>query len=414
LEDAETGALRHDESTAINLRSTFIAIDPFVGLKNTENASHDIRMRLQMSDNAFPDAPQNESLALSMLTEYQAWFNLIPGVNINTGLFQNASRIESLFFGNHTAQNLAAYLQTDVSLGQKLKMVGGFRIEHNSLNGESDKLIPLFRAGINYMAHSYTFLRASYGQGYRYPSIAEKHAATTLGAIRIFPNLLLQPESGWNAELGAKQGIVIHGWDGMVDLALFYSQNKDLIEYLFGIYPDPVSGISMAGFRADNTEYSRVYGAETEFMFMRKTGSFEHNISGGYLYTLPVEFNQNTGKNLDTYLKYRRKHSAKLSLSTRYGKLEPGVDIFFRSKMLNIDDIFLRQINGVEILPGFNQYWSNNNNSYVLVDFSMAYHFSQQYKLSAAIKNLTNKEYMGRPGDIRPHRNFSIRLSVLF
>jgi hypothetical protein len=30
------------------------------------------------------------------------------------------------------------------------------------------------------------------------------------------------------------------------------------------------------------------------------------------------------------------------------------------------------------------------------------------------IKNVTNSEYMGRPGDIQPHRNFSIRLSGRF
>ncbi|MCK7529806.1 MAG: hypothetical protein MZV63_01475 [Marinilabiliales bacterium] len=35
---------------------------------------------------------------------------------------------------------------------------------------------------------NYTFLRASFGQGYRYPSIAEKYATTTLGSVKVFPN----------------------------------------------------------------------------------------------------------------------------------------------------------------------------------------------------------------------------------
>jgi len=30
------------------------------------------------------------------------------------------------------------------------------------------------------------------------------------------------------------------------------------------------------------------------------------------------------------------------------------------------------------------------------------------------LKNITNTEYMGRPGDIQPHRNFSIRVSGSF
>ncbi|TVQ15608.1 MAG: TonB-dependent receptor [Bacteroidetes bacterium] len=413
-EDAQRGALRQDESTSINLRGTFLAIDPFVGLRSEGNYTHDVRMRFQLTDNQYPDATNNESTAISFLTEYQAWYNINRFLNINAGLLQNASRVLSAFYGDHDALNLAVYLQGDFSPVQRLKIVGGIRLEHNSLNGESDDLVPLFRAGANYMAGNYTFLRASWGQGYRYPSIAEKHAATTLGAVRIFPNLLLQPESGWNAEVGVKQGVVALNWDGMVDVALFYSQNKDLIEYLFGIFPDPVSGLSMPGFRADNTEYSRVYGVETEFFFTRKTGWFENTVSGGYLYTFPVEFNRSTGKNTDTWLKYRRKHSATLSLSSRYRNFEPGIDLFYRSKTLNIDDVFVNPGTREDILPGFYDYWLSNNTGYFLMDFHLGYQINPVYRVSVAVKNLTNTEYMGRPGDIRPHRNFSLRISAVF
>ena len=31
-----------------------------------------------------------------------------------------------------------------------------------------------------------------------------------------------------------------------------------------------------------------------------------------------------------------------------------------------------------------------------------------------AVKNITNTEYMGRPGDIRPQRNYILRLSGRF
>lgn len=413
-EDADTGALRHDESTSINLRGTFLAIDPYIGLHSGGNSTHDLRSRFQLTDNTYPDATNNESTALSFLTEYQFGYSINSLLNINAGLHQQTTRVQSEFYGDHDALNLAAYLQGDVSPVEKLKLVGGIRLEHNRLNGEADDLIPLFRAGANYMAGNYTFLRASWGQGYRFPSIAEKHAATTLGAVRIFPNLLLQPESGWNTEVGVKQGLVALNWDGMVDVALFYSQNKDLIEYLFGVFPDPVSGLSMPGFRADNTEYSRVYGIETEFLFTRKSGWFEHTLSGGYLYTYPVEFNRTTGKNTDTWLKYRRKHSAQLSIASRYKKLQPGIDFFYRSRTLNIDDVFLNPGTREDILPGFYDYWLSNNTGYFLVDVHLGYQITDQYQISVAVKNLANTEYMGRPGDIRPHRNFSLRLSAMF
>ncbi|MFP4065505.1 MAG: TonB-dependent receptor [Bacteroidales bacterium] len=413
-EHGDTGALRQDEATSINLRGTFLAIDPYVGLHSEGNYTHDVRMRFQLTDNQYPDAVNNESTALSFLTEYQFWYNVSPLMNLNAGLHQQTSRVQSAFYGNHDATNLAAYFQGDFSVEEKLKLVGGIRLEHNTLNGIADDVIPLFRAGVNFMAGNYTFLRASWGQGYRYPSIAERHAATTLGAVRIFPNLLLQSEKGWNSEVGVKQGVVALNWDGMVDVALFYSRNKDLIEYLFGVFPDPVSGLSMPGFRADNTEYSRVYGVETEFLFTRKTGWFEHTLSGGYLYTYPVVFNPATGKNTHTWLKYRRKHSAQLSISSTYKKFQPGIDFFYRSRILNIDDVFLNPGTREDILPGFYDYWRSNNTGHFLVDVHLGYQINSLYRISVAVKNLTNTEYMGRPGDIRPHRNFSIRWSAMF
>ncbi len=38
----------------------------------------------------------------------------------------------------------------------------------------------------------------------------------------------------------------------------------------------------------------------------------------------------------------------------------------------------------------------------------------ENLKISLAVKNALNTEYMGRPGDIMPHRNFSLRLSGKF
>ena len=51
---------------------------------------------------------------------------------------------------------------------------------------------------------------------------------------------------------------------GQADLSLFFLQNKNLIEYPFGSYPDPLTGITCLGFRADNIEQARVYGSELE------------------------------------------------------------------------------------------------------------------------------------------------------
>ncbi len=82
-----------------------------------------------------------------------------------------------------------------------------------------------------------------------------------------------------------------------------------------------------------------------------------------------------------------------------------------RSKILNIDDVFLAPDSREILLPGFYDYWLADNKGYILTDGSFGYKINNKFTLSLTVKNLTNIEYMGRPGDIQPQRNFSIRFS---
>ena len=47
---------------------------------------------------------------------------------------------------------------------------------------------PIFRSGITFRYMKHGFLRASAGQGIRFPSVAERFTETTAGLIGIFPN----------------------------------------------------------------------------------------------------------------------------------------------------------------------------------------------------------------------------------
>ena len=201
---------------------------------------------------------------------------------------------------------------------------------------------------------------------------------------------------------------------GQADFSVFFSQNSDLIEYVFSNYPDPVTGRFDFGFQATNVEQSRVYGYEEEFMLNRAFGRFNTTLIGGYTYIYPVEFNRITHKNTDTYLKYRRKHSLKISLNSSYNKFDLGLSIYAKSKILSIDDVFLNPASREKILPGFFDYWTGHNTGYFLMDVNIGYRLNDILRLSLAVKNITNTEYMGRPGDIQPQRNFSLRLSGKF
>jgi outer membrane cobalamin receptor len=413
-EDATYGALKQDTSTVSLLHGTYLTVDPYISYKNSGKFTHDLSARFQLSNNKFPVRHEDNSDGYSFYSEYQMHYNVSDFMSITAGLTENYSKVISNFYGDHTGLNIAGFTQLELNPLPRIKFVAGVRVEQNSLDDTNDKVVPIFRAGINWQAADYTFLRASFGQGYRYPSIAEKYASNTIGSIRIFPNPYIEPESGWSTEAGIKQGILMGETKGQADISVFMSQSINMIEYLFGNYPDPVTGVFGYGFLATNVEDARVYGSEIEFNLNRMFGKFNTTLSGGYTYIYPVEFNKATNKNSDLYLKYRRKHSALLSLNTSFKRYEAGLNLFAKSKILRIDDVFLNELTREQILPGFYDYWQDHNTGYFMMDGNAGYRISNVLTLSVAVKNITNTEYMGRPGDIQPQRNYSLRLSGNF
>lgn len=413
-EDAVTGGLKQDTSTVSRLHGYFLAADPYISFAKRGRVRHDLRMRLQSGENRFPVRTENNAGSVSLYGEYQFWYGFSEDISVTAGVSETWSTIRSNFFGDHRGLNLAGFAQAEVHPFDRLKITAGVRIEQNILDGDPDKLVPVFRTGLNFQAARYTFLRASFGQGYRYPSIAEKHASTTLGSVRIFPSPSVRPESGWNTEAGVMQGFMIGRFRGEGDLSVFLSQSRDMIEYIFGVHQDPETGDSDLGFKATNVEQSRIYGAELEMMMSRTVGKITAAVTGGYTYIYPVGFNAFTGRSTGVFLKYRRKHTAKIGLLATGERFEAGLDLYARSKTLNIDDVFLDELTRETILPGFYDYWQDHNRGYFLIDGSLGYSLTGNLKLSVAVKNITNTEYMGRPGDIQPHRNFSLRVSGRF
>lgn len=409
-DNAETGALVQDTATVSRMKGSFATLDPFIILDTKQGWQHAVKSRFMITDNRFPQTERNNSQSMSVYTHYELNAPLSGFLKMQAGIMQQSARIVSNFHGNHTSFNAAAFVQLEGTPLENLQLVAGARFEHNSLDGKDVSNVPLFRAGINFRAAKLTFFRTSFGQGFRYPSIAERHASTTLGAVKIFPNPYIEPESGWNAEAGMKQGFKKSGLSGSIDIAVFYMQNKNMIEYVFGIYADEAGDFSF-GFKSTNIEAARVYGAEIETMAAFKSGKFEHQFTGGYTYTLPVEFNPYTGKNTGNYLKYRRKHLAKLSWEMDFLQFNVGSTISYQSAMLRIDDVFLNELTREGLLPGFYDYWQTGNKPVFLADVWLGWQLAGPWRLSLMVNNLTNQEYMGRPGDIQPHRQYSMRIS---
>lgn len=120
----------------------------------------------------------------------------------------------------YKSDNIAAFFQYDQRFWDRLSVSAGVRAEYYRVNNhhrEAETKIfgtkvpfrPVFRAGLNYQLADYSFIRASFGQGYRNPSINEKYLRKDIGGVGVYPNLNINPEKGFNAELGFKQGYKI-------------------------------------------------------------------------------------------------------------------------------------------------------------------------------------------------------------
>jgi iron complex outermembrane receptor protein len=313
-------------------------------------------------------------------------------------------------YGDHTNSNMAVFTQFDYSFLKRFSASLGLRWETYSLDDTDKESAPVMRAGLNFRAASYTFLRASFGQGYRYPSIAEKYTATSLGSLNIFPNPGLKPESGWSAEVGVKQGFKIGSWKGFADVAGFWTEYEDMIEYTFGIWLEDSTQIPTLddlGFKSLNVGYARINGVEFDITGTGTFGKYPVTFFAGYTYMNPVDLSSDTLEN--RILKYRYRHSVKGSMELSLKRFTFGISFIYNSFMERIDEAFEEKILGQEIFPRLKEYREKNNKGHFVLDLRASYRILEALKVSLILNNIFNEEYMGRPGDIQPPANIALQ-----
>ncbi len=419
-------------------------IDPYLKFTDKNNNKHNLKARMYYAENTNLNNPSQSNGAVIYFTDYQFQKQFNNGITLSSGVSNIANVVFSNLFGNHTSFNPAVYTQYEHKIGDKLDISAGVRVEYFEMDGkrgDSDFMInkkdsvsipvyPILRTGIHYELAKYTHLRASIGQGIRYPSVAERYTQTSVGALNIFPNPGLTPEKGWAGEIGIKQGVKIGEWKGMLDVAAFINQYSNMMEFSFGVFnPDSIALSSdpnspgyinkWVGFKAQNAERARITGIDFSFNSMGKIGNVEIISLLGYTYMNPVSLNENsdyqnsfsdTNTNM---LKYRFKHLAKADVEVNYKKMSIGVSCRYNSFMSNIDRVFEEPIAGsTYILPGLKAYREKYNKGNLVFDVRLGYKFNEKMRLGLIANNLFNAEYTSRPGDIQPPRNFLVQLQM--
>ena len=447
------------ESTLTYSVGNRLFIDPYIKYIDRNNNKHQLKTRMYYVQNSILNNPDQSNGAIIYYTDYQFQKQWDNGITLISGASNIYNVVFSNLFGDHTSNNIAAYSQYEHKLTEKLDLSAGLRLEYFEMDGESGDsdfalgkdsnaavlpFYPVLRTGLHYQLADYTHLRASLGQGIRYPSVAERFTSTSVGALNIFPNPSLNPEKGWAAEIGFKQGVKMGDWKGMIDIAGFINNYSNMIEFAFGLF-NPNTGNSintgtpeglteyldliaqgysinnLIGFRATNAENASISGIEFSFNSMGKIGEVEIISLIGYTYMNPISLNNDpnyTIYNSDTttnMLKYRFRHLAKADVEVNWKKMSFGLSNRYNSHMRNIDKVFEEPIAGTTyILPGLKEYRQKYNKGNLVFDFRVGFKFSDSYRIGLMANNVFNAEYTSRPGDIQAPRNFLVQLQMKF
>jgi outer membrane cobalamin receptor len=418
-QDADSGAYRQNLSAIPRVHPFRLNIDPYLEYSGENGNKHSIKTRFLFIDNVFREEPDKNNESSQYFGEYKFQRTFKENIVWNTGLSIKYSNVIANLFGDHNSLNTAVYSQLDFRAFRNLKLSAGLRWETYKLDSIFEMSTPLFRTGLNYQLARHTFLRASFGQGYRFPSIAEKHTATSVSSLNIFPNPDLNTETGWSAEAGIKQSLEIKDWKGFVDIAAFITEYRDMIEYTFGVYkPDTIQYATPEhiGFKSLNIGNARISGIEIILAGEGKILGIPAVLHTGYNYNYPVDLNYDEDDTTDTsgsrILKYRYHHSFKADIQLSYKRFSGGFNFIYRSFMINVDPVFVDPLIGNIFLPGYPEYREKHNKGYILCDGRISFRLSEKFRISIIVKNIFNKEYIGRPGDIGPPRNITLKLSM--
>jgi len=416
-------------------------VDPFVHYLSENKGKHYLRSRLLKVDNEMSANQSNKATTYYGDYMFQKKLTDWKQIEMIAGMTATLTNSEAnIYVGSgspyNQMMNVSIYSQVESKWSDRLNVSAGGRFEYFQLNDTITATKPIFRAGSTYRIHKATFLRASYGQGFRFPTITERFIKTGVGNFGVFPNPNLKPESSWNAEIGIKQGIKIGNVMGYLDFAGFWQEYQNTIEYMFGIWHELTSVQSLgssAGFMFLNTGNSRVTGIDVSYAGKAQTSKTnELTFLLGYNYIVPITLSPNYVYATDSLnrvfsyqstsldpskgiLKYRFLHNIKLDAEHTWNKKYAiGVSAKYFSKIVNMDAIIkdFEQITvDNELLQDltYMDYFQSHRFGNWIFDARLSFHFSEQHKLAVIGSNIFNRTYSLRPLKIEAPRTIMIQ-----
>lgn len=444
--DDSSGIYRAYPGGVILQKQTIFNIDPYVNYYTKGGMKHSIKTRWLSTANEMSANQSNFSDVYYADYQFKHTFKKFNDLDVIAGASTTQTFSFSEIFiasgdSTNTLQNYSGYVQLNKTLFERINLSFGFRGEGYILNDTINNGATILRAGLNYKLTEGTNIRMSYGQGYRYPTIAERFIRTKVGTFGVFDNPDLKPETSWNVEAGFRQGYKLGELKGYLDIAVFKQHYENTIEYLFGFW-DPTFQFAIAGFKFLNTGSSQVLGVDASMAGIyenKKKSGLTYII--GYNYILPTtldpdqvfaedfrpggngEFSYNTTSFDSSHriLKYRFLHTFKGDVEYKFrDKLAIGGSARYFSRIENLDRAIIDFEEVTENSGGSLQgiryidYYENHNKGNLIFDARVSYSFLEKYKAAIIVSNLTNKTYSLRPLKVESLRTVMLQLSAKF
>ncbi len=381
--DSENAQNAHVHSYTADVIANMNSI---VGDNGILNVKANLFNTLYYTDAPAPGAPAvGRSTAALWNGEATYSFPAAQNLYFTSGLNAAFEQVTSDQWGNHQAPLGAVFAQAAYKPVDNVTINAGLRAD----------VQPFFnvflispKLGATYQPLEDLVFRASYGKGFRAPTITEMFVATILDSFNIQPNLNLRPEYSQSEELGVNYRTKYYTLDG----AVYYTTFTDLIEPEVVLSPDSGTYIQF-----ENVTKALLYGHE-ETIDVSPFGNDLLHVRLGYTYVFPE--NSLTKQ----ILPYRPRHIVQIGATAQWHGIGASADFRYISKYEAVDSLLATNVpNGNAVV---NTYVVNAGVHYDLHGIGLA------ATLGIEALNLLNYYYVEAPGNLAPLRSVAIRLQT--
>ncbi len=377
--------------------------------------------------------------------------------SVVAGATNSFNKISSYAFKNFSIKNDGKFIFNTFSIysqadfGWKgLTLAFGGRFDYVTFDTITAASKPVFNAGLSYKLPRKNYLRFSFGQSFRVPSLVERYVKEEITKINIgdttliayaLPNPQIIPEEGYSFELGYKKVFTFSKFSANIDFAIFYQHFKNMTEFTFGRYQniEDTSKYDL-GFKMLNIAKARIFGWEATIAASNKFKKVTLNYRFGYTYNYAanaeedptlnnffkvisnafkayhiskddyVDYYQNNKKNIiHGMLRYRFRHTFKSDINLDSRWISIGTNIRYYSFIDRVDAVF------AQFIPGIKEFRdSKNYKGDWIFDIRAFFHANEHISIGFIVKNLFNRNYQLRPAKPEAPRNFTAEVKFNF